>query len=186
MSLSLNEYLKNFAKERNGTLKVKKTASGIGGMNSWRVTILNLPYKNGEIHFIISQVSPMKIHYIFNSNLKLYFLIYNEDWMDKIGKLLGLKEHQIGITNFDNKYIIKGTNKTFVSQILDKPIREFILKNDGFSNLIFDSKANNSKLELNAPFNESNTTKMKEAYEFVQHMVDNIYNFYDKQTDNKS
>ncbi len=186
MSISLNDYLKNFAKERNGTFKVKKTAPGIGGMNSWRVTILNLPYKNGEIHFIISQASSMKIHYIFNLNIKLDFLIYNEDWTDKIGKLLGLKEHQIGINKFDNKFIIKGTNKTFVSNILDKPIREFLIKNDRFSNLILESKANNSKLELNAPFNESNTTKMKEAYEFVRHLADNIYNFYEKQTDNKT
>lgn len=179
MCISLNEYLHKFVKERNGTFKEKKTPPAIGGMNSWRVITLNLPYRNGEIQYLISQASPMKTYYNFNFNLGLDLLIYREDWMDKLGKLFGLEEYQIGVEDFDNRFIIKGTDKTFITKIFDKPIRESLMQNSSFCNLMLESKADKSKLSLNAPFSESNTIHMKETYEFFQNMVDNIMDYYE-------
>ena len=148
MTRTLFDHYKEIAKKYNGSCKLKKTAPGIGGMNSWKVFVINLPYKNGEIHFQISEASPIKIDYEFSKNLNLEFLIYHEDWMDKIGKLFGQKEYEIGIKEFDEKFIIKGSNKRFDSRIFDKRTREFLLKNDSLSNCKLETNIDKSKLEL--------------------------------------
>jgi hypothetical protein len=174
MSKTLFEHYKEIANKHNGSCKVKKTASGIGGMNAWKVILINLPYKNGEIHFEISETSPIKIDYEFSNKLNLEFLIYPEDWLDKIGKLFGLEEHEIGIKEFDKKFIIKGSNKRFVSRILDKQTREFLLNNDALSNCKLETIKDKSILELRAPFNQTNLTKLELTIEFIKKMVDNI------------
>lgn len=180
MSKTLHDYYKNFAKEYNGTCKKKKTAPGIGGMNSWRIFTINIPYRNGEIEFIISEASRMKIHYNFNVDLKLEFLLYHEDWMDKIGKLLGLKEYEIGIKAFDEKFIIKGSKKEFVSKILDEQIIKFLMQSDLLSDFKLETYTDTSKLEINALIKDTDLEKMGQTQEFMKKVVDNIYDFYDR------
>ena len=117
-------------------------------------------------------------------NLKLEFLIYNEDWMDKIGKLFGLTEYEIGIKEFDEKFIIRGSNKRFVSKILDKQTREFLSKNDSLSNCKLETSSGKSRLILNAPFNETNLAKFDNTIDFIKIIVDNIIGYYKKTTAN--
>jgi len=179
MSRTLFDHYKDIAKKHNGSCELNKTAPGIGGMNSWKVIVINIPYKIGEIYFIISEASPMKIEFEFRINLKLEFLIYHEDWMDKIGKLFGLTEFEIGIKEFDEKFIIKGSNKRFVSEIFDKRTREFLLNNDSLSNCKLETNTGKSKLILNASFNESNLTKFENTIDFIKIMVDNIIGYYE-------
>ncbi len=179
MSKTLHDYYKDFSKEHNGTCKKKKTASGIGGMNSWRIFTINIPYRDGEIEFRISEASRMKIHYNFNIDLKLELLLYHEDWMDKISKLLGLNEYEIGIKTFDEKFIIKGSNKEFVSKILDEQIRKFLMQSDLLSNFKLETDNDTSKLELNALIKDTDLEKMEQTQEFMKKVVDNIYDFHE-------
>ncbi len=106
MSTTLYDSYKKIAKEHKGNCKLRKTALGLGGMNTWRIFEINIPYRNRKIDFIISEASPTKISYSFNIDLYLEFLIYREDWMDRIGKVFGLKEFEIGIKEFDKMFII--------------------------------------------------------------------------------
>ena len=178
MSRTLYDNYKEIAKKHKGICKLRKTALGIGGMNTWRIFDINIPYRKGEINFLISEASPTKISYSFNIDLHLEFLIYREDWMDKIGKIFGLKEYEIGIKEFDEKFIIQGSNKRFILSIFDKQIREFILTNSSFSNLKLEQKVNKSELVLNAPFNESNFNKLEKTIEIMKRISDNIYNYH--------
>ena len=67
MSKTLLDHYKDIAKKHNGSCDLKKTAAGIGGMNSWKIILINIPYKIGEIHFRISEASPVKIEYEFEN-----------------------------------------------------------------------------------------------------------------------
>ena len=177
---TLYNYLNEIAKKHNGNCKLRKTAPGIGGMNTWRVFEINTPYKDGVIIFIMSEATPTKINYYFDINLHLELLIYSEDWLDKIGKLFGLKEYEVGIKEFDEKFKILGSNKRFILKILDKHIREFIQTNSSFSNLILEQKINKSVLVLNAPFGESNLKKLENTIEIIKRITDNIYEYHKK------
>ena len=177
MNKTLQEYYNEFAKEHKGTCKKKKTAIGIGGMNSWRIFIINIPYRNGELEFIISQASRMRIHYNFNVDLKLNFLLYHEDWMDKVAKLLGLKEYEIGIKDFDEMFIIKANSKEFVLKVLDEQICKYLMQNSLLSNFKLETISGVSKLELNALIQDTDLEKMEHAQKFMKKIVDNIYDF---------
>ncbi len=178
MEKTLFDVYKEIAKEYNGNCKLIKTAPGLGGMNSWRVFKINIPHIKGKIDIDISQASPSRICYSFDIDLNLDLLIYREDWLDKIGKMFGLKEYEIGIKEFDDRFVIQGSNKDFVLKILDEEIRKFLLTNTSFSNLRLEKQENISVLNLSAPFNDTNFEKLRQTIEIMKRIANNICGYY--------
>jgi len=175
-----------FAKKHNGTLKSTKTGfSPVGfGMSVWKRIYLNIPYHRSDIVFFTGEAAQMKIYYNFKKDIRLNFLIYPEDYFDKIGKCLNLlNDITIHKTDFDNSFFIKSNNDIFIRKILSHEVMDFLLKNKIFlANVKLENEKNTTVLELNAPFDERNLTHMEDVLSFFKKTIDNIEEYIKNQT----
>lgn len=63
----------------------------------------------------------------FIKNEDIYFKIYKEGLFSDLGKLLGMQDIEIGIEEFDNKFIIKGNDEESIKNILfDMEVRRLL------------------------------------------------------------
>jgi len=181
--MTLVEHYRVFAEKNGGFFQAKKTPPNMG-FGSWLIFIITIPYKDGEIEFVLSESSPMKISYYFHSDLQLEFLIYPIDWLDRIGNLFKEKEFKTGNAVFDNHFKVYHNDMDFITNILDNKIQEYLLSiNDEISNFRLNTEKSKSKwsiLELNAPFDDTNLPKIEKTIEFLKYAVDNINCYLNK------
>ena len=167
-----------FAKKHNGSLKSTKTGfSPVGfGMSVWKRVYLSIPYSRSEIVFFTGEEAQMKIYYNFNKDIRLNFLIYQEDYMDKIGKYFNLlSDITIHEAEFDNAFFIKSNDEQFVKRVLSREVMDFLLKNRRYlANFKLENVKNSTVLELNSPFDEKDLIHMEEVVSFLKRVVDNI------------
>jgi hypothetical protein len=130
---------------------------------------LKIPFENGQITFLTTEIKPLKVSYSFNRIIPNEFLIYNEDYFDKILKHFGLNELEIGDPDFDNKFIIKGNNEFLLRKILTKEWKTF-LQSNYLANFKLEKVEVCSVLELNISINElevSNLAKIAELFKDI-------------------
>ncbi len=172
---------RDFAKKHNGSVKVTKTPFSPlgGGMSVWLRVFLSIPHYNSNIVFFNSEAAEMKIYYDFKKDIGLNFLIYKEDYLDKIGKHFNLiKEIEINDSEFDKHFFIKSNDECFVKKVLCDSIKEFLLKNNKYvANFKLEKEKNSTVLYLNAPFNENNLTHIEDVLSFMKKAVDIIVGF---------
>jgi len=173
-----------FADKHNGSVKQTKTGlSPVGfGMSVWKKVYLKIPYSNSEIVFMTGEATRMEIFYDFKKDIHLNFLIYPEDYLDKVEKFFHLiKEVYIEDKVFDKKYFIKSDDENLMNTLLSDDIKEFLLKHRTYiSNYKLELKNNSTVLEFNAPFHENNIHHMENVLSFMKKSIDNIL-FYLKQ-----
>ncbi|MCH2022716.1 MAG: hypothetical protein MK207_09585 [Saprospiraceae bacterium] len=56
------------------------------------------------------------------------FRLYKEGFFSKVGKALGGQDVQVGHDDFDNAYLIKSNDETFIKRLLNPRIRQLILR----------------------------------------------------------
>lgn len=171
----------DFAKKHNGTLKVTKTGMSPlgGGMSVWQRVYLSIPYHDSNIVFFTGEAAQMRIYYDFKRDIGLNFLIYKEDYLDKIGKRFNLiNEIEINDSEFDKLFFIKSNDECLVKKVLCKSIKEFLVKNNKYlANFKLDKEKNTTVLYLNAPFDENNLTHMEDVLSFMKKTIDIIVGF---------
>ncbi|MBN2745410.1 MAG: hypothetical protein JXR34_01675, partial [Bacteroidales bacterium] len=126
---------RDFAKKHNGSVKVTKTPFSPlgGGMSVWLRVFLSIPHYNSNIVFFTGEAAEIKVYYDFKKDIGLNFLIYKEDYLDKIGKHFHLiNEIQINDFEFDKHFFIQSNNESFVKEVLCDSIKEFLLKNNKY------------------------------------------------------
>jgi hypothetical protein len=113
---------------------------------------------------------PLKIGYIFKTKADLEFNFYPEDFSQKVGKLFGLKEHEIGDKEFDDRYIIKGNKKEFIQKILTDDLKQLMLNNyiPGFK---LEKQHGVICLELNIVINELDYSQLKLVIELLKKVI---------------
>lgn len=177
----------DFAEKHNGSINQTKTGiSPVGfGMSVWKKVYLKIPYFNSEIVFITGEATRMEIFYDFQENIKLNFLIYPEDYMDRIGKFFNMiTEICLNDELFDKEYFIKSDNDLLIKTVLTNDVKAFLLKNRTYvSNYKLDLKKGSTVLELNAPFNENDIAHMENVLSFMKKSIDNIMTYL--KTNNK-
>lgn len=172
-----NEWF-HFAVKHKGSCKMIKTAPGIGGLNSWLKVEMKIPFRNSQIVFTAREASSLKIIYDFNKNINLEFLIYHEDYMDKISKLFGQKEVEINNSEFDRIYFIKSDHETFVKKIFNSEVTGYLIKRERcIANFKLETIKYNSVLELNTPFDETDIDALEKTLSFIKNVLTNIYEF---------
>ena len=118
--LIINEtLLRDQAKKRNGFVEII----------SFRLFKLIVPYKKFEF-VLYTQVGEVVTTYIetnFNLSKDYRLTIYNESYTSQMGKLLGLKEVQIGDDDFDNTFYIRTNSKIFTIDLLTNKIKGKLL-----------------------------------------------------------
>lgn|GEM_PF-938261 len=123
------EFWKELSDEFNGVFEVRHTIS----KDLQRLT-LQIPYKQYMIEFSESDTHPLKIDATLRANRDFEFIISYEDAIEKLLKLFGQQDVEVGDKAFDNKYLIKEKNTNFIGHILsEEGIKTILLKNNVFS-----------------------------------------------------
>ena len=134
---------------------------------------LEIPYSSGKIILKTDEFKPLKIKYKFKKKYSEHFIIYPEDITDKIEKIFGLKEFEIGIKTFDNKFILKGNSKDLIFDILTLTMRKYLL-NHYISNFKLENVKNKTYLELNIVLNELDNSEMNDCINIFKKCIDII------------
>jgi len=145
----------------------KKTADPI------RRFELIIPFETREILFLTSERKPLKVKFEFSKDIENEFLIYPEDYTDKIAKLFGLKEFETGIRNFDKRFFIKTNDKALIMNILTEEFRNYLLNNH-IANFKLETIDEKSVLEFNLLINELDISEMEKLLMIFKKCVTNI------------
>ena len=130
-------FWEELAKELKGTFKIKQTVS-----RDLDRLVLQIPYKQYLIEFTESDSHPLKINCKMETNHKFEFSISYEDTIEKLLKLFGQQDIQVGDEIFDKKYLIQGKDPDLIKAMLIKAeIKDILLSNNVFSyNCIYEKK----------------------------------------------
>jgi hypothetical protein len=176
----IDEWLE-VAEKHNAT--VKRILSGPSIIDRTHMQLemvyMYIPYKYSEIIISSGESDSIKINFDFNIDTGFRFLIYQEDYMDKIGKLFDMvKEITIQDKDFDSKFIIQTNDSAKMGKFLDEYIKEYLLLRYGYlANFKLDAINNSMVLTLNAPFNERNMEMMEKTIQFIKYAIDKIASF---------
>jgi len=131
-------FWKDLSDEYNGVFTIKQTVS-----RDLESLVLKIPYKKYLIKFTESDTHPLKITCKLNANYKFDFFISYEDTLEKLLKLIGNQDIQIGDELFDEKYLIQGEQTDLIKKILENgAIKTILLSKNVFSyNCIYDNKS---------------------------------------------
>jgi len=110
------------AEKLNGSFKVKHTVS-----RDVISFILKIPYKNQSIIITESDTKALKSEINLDLDEKFEFNISWEGGVEKIIKIFGSQDIEIGFSDFDNKYLIQSNNTLNCIEILSE-LKDLILK----------------------------------------------------------
>lgn len=123
------DFWKELSDEFDGIFNVKTTIS----RDLERLT-LQIPYKHYMIEFSESDTHPLKIESNLMANCDFEFMISFEDTLEKLLKVFGQQDIEVGDKSFDDRYLIKEKNTNFIRQILsEESVKTILLKNNVFS-----------------------------------------------------
>jgi hypothetical protein len=144
----------------------------------FEMVYMHIPYKYSHIIFSSGESDQIRIKYDFNLNSDFQFLIYQEDYMDKIGKFFDwVKEITINDPKFDQKFMIQTSNPEKMIRFLDTTVKSYLLSRYGtLANFKLETMHNSMVLTLNAPFDERNTEMMEKTIQFIKYAIDKIGN----------
>ncbi len=106
---------KEVAKEFNGTFFVKSTVS-----KDLNTLVLEIPHNNNILILTETDTKPLKSETILHLDTKFILNISIENTFEKIVKLFGNNDIEIGIPEFDNKYFIHSNIRKTAIEILQK------------------------------------------------------------------
>ena len=151
------ELWKQIGEDFNGQFKISHNSG-----NELEILKLYIPYEKYEIKLTESDTRPLKFEIEFNS-ISAYKLILGwEDSIEKILKRLGKKEIEIGIKEFDKKYLIQSKYTDETINLLSEEIIEYILKYNVYSiSYITEKNQQKSKLTsvISRTINDKKTIK---------------------------
>lgn len=123
------EFWQELATELGGTVTTKQTIS-----KDLERLSLQIPYKQNLVEFTESNTHPLKISCKLGASRKFEFSISYEDTVEKLLKLFGQQDIQIGDEVFDKKYLIQGKDAGLVTDLLaNGKIKAILLSNNVFS-----------------------------------------------------
>jgi len=158
----LQDNWENLARQLDGTFSTLKVRSVANTSDSTRKFKLTIPTDGDQITILSTEFNPLKLNCTFNFNSDNEFLIYPEDFTDKISKFFGYKEIQLDDPEFDKAFMIRSKNLEFVRKLLSIRMRRFLLENY-VTNFKYENQKNNSILELNVTIDELDNNKMLQA-----------------------
>jgi len=134
---------------------------------------LKIPFlKDNEIIIHTSEYHPLRVSFLFKEEFDFNFMIYPEGIIEKISKFFGAKEIEIGIPEFDHKFILKTNNEEKFLSFLDNSIRDF-LEGVKFTSLLLRDKEN-LDLEFVLTINEENKDEMVKLIDFIKYCINKI------------
>jgi hypothetical protein len=120
--LAKKELWKEIAKKLKGEFKIKQTIS-----RDISTLILEIPYKNQMVVLTESDTRPLRSEINMDLKTKFELSISWEGSVEKIMKIFGSQDIQIGNHEFDKKYLIQSNNSSQTISVL-RDLKDLILK----------------------------------------------------------
>ena len=168
---------KQIAEEKDGIFKkiLSTSPAFIDPTNSelqrFELYIPNI--EDTHIKLSTSEKHPLKVEYKFYKDLDLTFHIYPEDIIEKLAKIFGSKDVKIGNDVFDDQFILKSDNDSFMHYLLDEESIQYLQKV-----IISSINLNNdpcSELQIVLAIPEIDKNELLKLIGFVEHMIFRIY-----------
>lgn len=158
-----------FAKKTNGIFKIQRTRTK-------DITIYNLTItlEYGQICFKESDIHPLKVICTIFSDTIINFTISKEDAVDRLLKIFGNREIEIGHSDFDKKYLVKASEVNTIKKILnDISIINLILKVDIYS---ISCMKNHKQIEITGVINSKvkSMTDMEDVFCLFKTIINQI------------
>ena len=136
---------------------------------------VTIPYKKWEIIISVSDTRPLKFSTVFSYNQEFEFFLSWEGIIEKIAKKFGKKEFEFGWKDFDNHYLIEGSNEEYVKQVITQKVQKIILKNNIYS-ISYQTDLNSRSSELLGVIQRQAGEKelIIEIIEMYKLMIDNL------------
>lgn len=165
------QFWKDLANEFGGTCMVKQTIS-----KDLERLILQIPYKKYSIEFTESNTHPLRISCKMGVNHQFEFSISYEDTVEKLLKLFGQQDIQIGDDVFDKKYLVKGNDAGSIADLLAKSeIKAILLSNNVFSySCIYNKKDGDIELSCLVSRTISTKSELSELFKLFCLTIDRM------------
>ncbi len=164
---------RELAKELGGEFKIKHTASV-----DLETHITNIPYKNWNINFTVSETRPLRLKVLFRSELNFKMVISWEDVIEQLLYKLGKKPIEVGDKEFDKRYVIKSNKPDYIKRIFTKDIQKTFLKYNIYS-LYYETNNRKKTAELLSVI-QRNAGKKEAIHEIViafKLLIDNLFEY---------
>ncbi len=160
--LSKKELWEKLSELYNGKLSIKQTISK--DISSFK---LEIPYKDSFLILTESDTKPLKLEIELKLNRNFEFNISWEDSMERILKLFGKQDIQIGDKAFDKKYLIQSNDPELISKLLTSgQIKQVMLKHNIYLfNLEYSRKNESHKL---LTVKDRNTNELELLIELIE------------------
>ncbi len=133
---------------------------------------MTIPYGDAVMIFRTSENHHFKVEIKFQNKLDFEVQIYPEDFVEKISKLFGMKEIEIGNSEFDGKYIIKSNKPEIVLELLDSTIQKYMIR---FKLYSFQLSSDDSSTLIILPFiREQEFNELEEFIAFSGHLINRL------------
>lgn len=122
------EFWRQLSDKFNGKFEIYLTSG-----NELESHKLFIPFDKWEIILTESDTKPLKFEIQFDSFFDYNLTIGKEDKIDRLLKLLGKREIEIGNNDFDNNYTIESNDKETTIKLFSKEIIDCILRLEVYS-----------------------------------------------------
>ncbi|MCT4636504.1 MAG: hypothetical protein N4A72_02250 [Bacteroidales bacterium] len=134
--------------------------------------VITIPHNGEDITITTSESRPPIFEFPV-AKAPLQFSVSNEDYVDKILKLFGSDELQIGDKEFDKKYLLETDNKIKLSSFLDSKIRDWL---STISICYFDlnTPKSKNKLSIHCTINELSADSICESVDMFKYCINRL------------
>ena len=158
------------ANKQNGIFKISMTSG-----KEIETHNISIPYKKWNIEISNSDTRPLKFQISFQTCLDFDLTISWEDFIDRIGKVFGKHDIELGLMEFDKHYQVQSNRPELVKEIITTNIQKTFLKYNVCS-LSFQAANNNKGAELISVIERNAGTKdmILELIDTFKLLIDNI------------
>jgi hypothetical protein len=167
--LAKKELWKEIAKKLNGEFKIKQTIS-----RDISTLILEIPYKNQMVILTESDTRPLRSEINMDLKTKYELSLSWEGGVEKIMKIFGSQDIQIGNQEFDKKYLIQSNNSSQTISIL-RDLKDLILKLNIYIMNLHYEKSGQHKLLITKDRNSNTIDEIIGLIELNFRLVDFLF-----------
>jgi hypothetical protein len=167
--LAKKELWKEIAKKLNGEFKIKQTIS-----RDISTLILEIPYKNQMVVLTESDTRPLRSEINMDLKTKYELSLSWEGGVEKIMKIFGSQDIQIGNQAFDKKYLIQSNNSLQTISIL-RDLKDLILKLNIYIMNLHYEKSGQHKLLITKDRNSNTIDEIIGLIELNFRLVDFLF-----------
>lgn len=130
---------------------------------------MEIPFMDSTICIVGGESKFPELKYKFSPVTGLEFSIWEEDFTDRIAKWFGMTEMEVGLPEFDRKYLIKTNNKFRLDEVIDDSIIRYLTN---FKPAFF--RLEDSELKIVGLVDELSFTGIAGFIGFCQHLIERI------------